>query len=63
MEQPRDVIETAIHEHGLALVCTAVAVRWLEQTQRARRDEWLPALQKAKAWLATQPAFDAGSVL
>jgi hypothetical protein len=57
-------LREALAKHDAALVCTAVAVRWLEQTQRARRDEWLPAVKKARAWLDAQPAsFEASAVL
>jgi Ca-activated chloride channel family protein len=58
-----DRLEEAAETHPPALVATAVLVAWLPVHRAERSAEWTPAVRKAEAWLATQPAFDATPLL
>lgn len=44
----------AIDQYGESEVVTAIIVRLLEMEHQERQSEWLPAVTKAKAWLAKQ---------
>jgi Ca-activated chloride channel family protein len=52
-------LESAIHTHGDAVVCTAVVIALLEAEASERESEWRPAVTKAKAWLVGKPEVDA----
>lgn len=57
-----DAARAQAARHGESVVATALVLRWLEDHQAARRDEWLAAATKARAWLARQAAsFDAAA--
>ena len=60
---PSARLDEAIRAHGEALASTALVIALLQRDEPARETEWRPAVDKAKAWLAKQPAFDVRSVL
>jgi len=62
---PRETaLDAAIAAHGEAVAVTAVVLALFDRDEAARREEWRPAEQKARRWLAAQAsAFDPGEVV
>lgn len=57
-------LERAAETHGEALAVTTVVVALLAAEAADRRDEWLPAVTKARRWLSRQPSpFDPAGIL
>jgi len=57
-------LEQAAALHGEALVVTGVVVALLAAEAADRRDEWLPAVTKARRWLSRQSSpFDPSGIL
>ena len=60
-----DAVRRAAGEHGEEQVVTAVVIALLERDEEARRDEWRPAVRKARKWLQRSgvPEIDALALL
>ncbi|MCA9518234.1 MAG: hypothetical protein KC635_25030, partial [Myxococcales bacterium] len=62
--EARERLAAAAAKHGEDLVVTAIVVALLARDAADRVDEWRPAVDKARRWLASQGAsFDAAAVL
>jgi hypothetical protein len=58
------VLAEAMKAQDAAQVVTSTVIALLEEEHRDRESEWLPAITKARAWLARQSAsFDPKSVI
>lgn len=53
----------ACAEHGEAVVVTSLVIALLERAAPERASEWGPAVDKARAWCAKQPRFDASALV